>query len=263
MLPLRRLLCIALLSAGTAVALGWARPAPSGSPLGWSGTETATVGAWALAVAAATWLAVVSVVCLVAVRRGHTALAHAAARRAPRIVRRAVEGALAASLLVGTAVGTAAGAATVDVPVVRTPHAASIPSPTTVAPVRDTPSTTAPQPTSTTTSHAPVPADAPPPVEQPVVRGPVSVAPQPSHAATAPAPTRPAARPSATHVVVAGDNLWRIARAELIARGDPQPDDAAIAGYWRRVIDANRSTLRSGNPSLIYPGEIVALPEPV
>jgi nucleoid-associated protein YgaU len=64
-------------------------------------------------------------------------------------------------------------------------------------------------------------------------------------------------------VVVAGDNLWRIARAELIARGDHQPDDAAIAGYWRRVIDATRSTLRSGNPSLIYPGEIVALPEPV
>src|SRR5690348_8260556 len=114
MLPLRRLFCIAVLAAGTVAVLGGARPAPAGGPLTWSGTETATVAAWALAVAAATWLAVVSVVCLVAVRRGHTALARAAARRAPRVVRRAVEGALAASLLVGTA----AGAATVDVPVV-------------------------------------------------------------------------------------------------------------------------------------------------
>jgi hypothetical protein len=28
------------------------------------------------------------------------------------------------------------------------------------------------------------------------------------------------------------------------------------------VVAANEGTLRSGNPSLIYPGEIVALPDP-
>jgi nucleoid-associated protein YgaU len=65
------------------------------------------------------------------------------------------------------------------------------------------------------------------------------------------------------HVVKPGDNLWQIARAELIrARGTERPDDAEIAPYWRRVITANRATLRSGDPSLIFPGEVVAVPFP-
>ena len=58
-----------------------------------------------------------------------------------------------------------------------------------------------------------------------------------------------------------GDNLWRIARAEVSrATGVARPDDAAVARYWRRVIAANRTTLRSGDPSLIFPGEVVTLP---
>jgi nucleoid-associated protein YgaU len=57
-----------------------------------------------------------------------------------------------------------------------------------------------------------------------------------------------------------GDNLWRIARAEFIGRSDAHPRDDAIVRYWRLVIDANRPTLRSGNPSLIFPGELVTLP---
>ena len=63
------------------------------------------------------------------------------------------------------------------------------------------------------------------------------------------------------HVVQPGDNLWQIARAEVIrAGGTDRPDDADIAPYWRRVITANRATLRSGDPSLIFPGEVVAVP---
>jgi nucleoid-associated protein YgaU len=62
-------------------------------------------------------------------------------------------------------------------------------------------------------------------------------------------------------VVRAGDNLWRIARAEVVQRSHASdPDGAAVARYWRLVIAANRSTLRSGDPSLIFPGEIVTLP---
>jgi nucleoid-associated protein YgaU len=61
-------------------------------------------------------------------------------------------------------------------------------------------------------------------------------------------------------VVRRGDNLWLIARAELIRRTGAYPNDVEIARYWRAVIGANRTTLRSGNPSLIFPGEIVALP---
>jgi nucleoid-associated protein YgaU len=59
-----------------------------------------------------------------------------------------------------------------------------------------------------------------------------------------------------------GDNLWRIARAELVRRGNVRPDDTTIARYWEAVIATNRTVLRSGNPNLIFPGELVALPEP-
>ena len=64
-------------------------------------------------------------------------------------------------------------------------------------------------------------------------------------------------------MVRTGDNLWSIARAEIVrTTGDAHPSDAVIAAYWQRVIALNRATLRSGNPSLIFPGEIVALPTP-
>jgi nucleoid-associated protein YgaU len=53
-----------------------------------------------------------------------------------------------------------------------------------------------------------------------------------------------------------GDNLWAIARAAL--RGNAR--DAEIAPYWEALIAANRSHLRSGDPNLIYPGEVLGLP---
>jgi hypothetical protein len=113
---------------------------------------------------------------------------------------------------------------------------------------------------------APSTTTAPPAVQdEPVVRSPARAIDQHPVAplapiAPAPAPLPPA-RP-ATHLVQAGDNLWRIARDELVARGNAQPDDATIARYWQTVIALNRRTLRSGNPSLIFAGELVALPEP-
>jgi nucleoid-associated protein YgaU len=79
-----------------------------------------------------------------------------------------------------------------------------------------------------------------------------------------PAPSSsPTSTPSphnARVVVRPGDNLWLIARTELIRSTGAYPSDGAVARYWRAVIDANRTTLRSGDPSLIFPGEIVALP---
>lgn len=98
--------------------------------------------------------------------------------------------------------------------------------------------------------------------DEPVVRAPMAPAAPPVIPA-APADPAAAAEPAApveaaarTHVVAAGENLWQIARAEL--GGDP--GRAEIAAYWRLVVDANLSTLRSGNPNLIYPGEAVTLP---
>lgn len=62
------------------------------------------------------------------------------------------------------------------------------------------------------------------------------------------------------YVVMAGDNLWVIAERRVTAVLDSDTSSAAVAGYWRRLIAENRQTLRSGDPNLIYPGEIVTLP---
>jgi nucleoid-associated protein YgaU len=123
-------------------------------------------------------------------------------------------------------------------------------------------------------AHAATPVDDTPAADEPFVRAPATtsttVAPQPSSPPLTPAPTSspapvppPAPAPAAdrVHVVVRGDNLWRIASTELTrVTGDARPSDSAIVPYWRKVIDANRATLRSGDPSLIYPGEAVTLP---
>jgi hypothetical protein len=54
--------------------------------------------------------------------------------------------------------------------------------------------------------------------------------------------------------------LWRIAAAEMTRRGAGAPTEAQVARYWLHVVAANRTTLRSGDPSLIFPGEVVTLP---
>jgi hypothetical protein len=53
-------------------------------------------------------------------------------------------------------------------------------------------------------------------------------------------------------VVRAGENLWSIA-ASIAGPADAFP-------YWRALVVQNAARLRSGNPNLIYPGEILTLP---
>jgi LysM repeat protein len=100
--------------------------------------------------------------------------------------------------------------------------------------------------------------------DEPVVRAPAPAPPQPVTKPVDPPKPKPASQPRAgrTHVVMPGDNLWRIAEAELIARGRPNPEVATVAQYWLIVIERNRDALRSHDPNLIYPGETIALPEP-
>jgi hypothetical protein len=57
-----------------------------------------------------------------------------------------------------------------------------------------------------------------------------------------------------------GDNLWTISRSHLMALTGEWPGNHQIAPYWRRVIELNRPILKSGNPDLIYPGEVVTMP---
>ena len=63
-----------------------------------------------------------------------------------------------------------------------------------------------------------------------------------------------------TRVVQAGDSLWSISAEHLETSGVGNPTEATIAAYWIEVLSANMSDLRSGDPDLIFPGEIVSLP---
>jgi hypothetical protein len=63
------------------------------------------------------------------------------------------------------------------------------------------------------------------------------------------------------HKVVRGEHLWSIASQHLeVVSGRTDLAEREIAPYWVRVMDANRSTIRSGDPDLIYPGEQIVLP---
>jgi hypothetical protein len=105
------------------------------------------------------------------------------------------------------------------------------------------------QQTTTTTIAAPTPT--------------TTVATIPVVPATVATPTSNAA-PVSSRVEVTvqpGDNFWRLAEnrlRELIGR---EPSDSEVAPSWVNVVEANRHSIRSGNPDLIFPGEVVLLPD--
>lgn len=68
-------------------------------------------------------------------------------------------------------------------------------------------------------------------------------------------PTEPPPE-SESVVVVEGDHLWKISARHL----GPDAADGEVAPYWREVVAVNTPHLRSGDPNLIYPGEMVQLP---
>jgi hypothetical protein len=85
----------------------------------------------------------------------------------------------------------------------------------------------------------------------------------------APTPSTPATPPLSDdertvhrHVVAPREHLWSIARQALAERLGRDPTDAELVPYWRRVCDWNRSTLRSGDVDLVFPGELVEVPWP-
>jgi nucleoid-associated protein YgaU len=63
-----------------------------------------------------------------------------------------------------------------------------------------------------------------------------------------------------THAVEVGESLWSIAEHRLRVTTGTPPPDAATATYWVELIAANRPRLISGDPDLIYPGEVLVLP---
>ena len=78
-----------------------------------------------------------------------------------------------------------------------------------------------------------------------------------------PMPARlPIALGEADHTVIVakGDHLWKISGHHLHRVLGRQATNGEISPYWRSVIETNRTNLRSGDPDLIYPGEVVTLP---
>jgi len=58
-----------------------------------------------------------------------------------------------------------------------------------------------------------------------------------------------------------GDHLWSLSESHLErVLGRTDLSEHEIARHWVRVIAANETTIRSGDPDLIYPGEVVVLP---
>jgi nucleoid-associated protein YgaU len=64
---------------------------------------------------------------------------------------------------------------------------------------------------------------------------------------------------SASYTVRGGDCLWRIARSVIVTDGD-DPTGAMIAAFWRRIYEANSDVI-GANPRLIFPGQVLVIPE--
>ena len=62
-----------------------------------------------------------------------------------------------------------------------------------------------------------------------------------------------------TWIVAPGDNLWGISAATVLERTG-RTEIATVAQYWLELIETNSDTL-GDNPSLIYPGQAIQLPD--
>lgn len=62
------------------------------------------------------------------------------------------------------------------------------------------------------------------------------------------------------YVVQPGDSMWSVS-ADHVRRSQAGPvSGTEVMRVWRQVVDLNRDRIRSGDPDLIYPGEILVLP---
>lgn len=87
------------------------------------------------------------------------------------------------------------------------------------------------------------------PYPQPAVKPPLPV-PAPAPNPQPPPPPPPTPPRYQTHTVVSGDTLWGIAQ-QYLGAGSRWPEIWALSHF------------RSGNPNLIFPGEVAVLPIPV
>jgi hypothetical protein len=132
------------------------------------------------------------------------------------------------------------------------------------APPASTGATTTTADGTTTTTK---PAAPPPSGGAPATTGPRRPAYVPGTAGAPSAPRQSGPAPGqpepGLHEVKRGENLWEISRNHLASATGRDPAELGtreVATYWLRVVAANRARLRTGNPDLIYRGELVRLP---
>lgn len=66
--------------------------------------------------------------------------------------------------------------------------------------------------------------------------------------------------PADSVVVEPGDHLWKLSQDHLDAKLGRVAGPEEVTPYWLAVIQANRDRLRSGDPDLIFPGEVIEMP---
>lgn len=91
---------------------------------------------------------------------------------------------------------------------------------------------------------------------------PTTAAPSEAEDAADPDPTAASVVGLAEVTVRTGDHLWGLSESRLSQAIGRMPLDHEVAPYWREVVEINRERIRSGNPDLIQPGEVVILPDP-
>jgi nucleoid-associated protein YgaU len=68
-----------------------------------------------------------------------------------------------------------------------------------------------------------------------------------------------ASRSASRYTVRSGDCLWSIARSTIIADG-VVPSGASVSELWKRIYDNNADVI-GANPGLIFPGQVLEIPE--
>lgn len=72
----------------------------------------------------------------------------------------------------------------------------------------------------------------------------------------------PSVTSTRTHVVQRGENFWLIAQNQLTSALERPPTDGEVTAYWRQLVELNQHRLRhSEDPDLIFPGQLIDLPE--
>jgi hypothetical protein len=204
------------------------------------------------ALGAAWWLLASTALCLLARLSGLRRAVRLADGLALPVVRRLAQRVAAAGLSAGLALGPAAARAE---PVVVPPDAAAV--------------STIDDDRSGSRRNALSPR-----LRSPNSAGDDRARPRPASQALSPAADRQAA-PAAPRAAVAsqaaghqppdryrvrpGDNLWTIAQRQAAADG-ADDSTAEVAGYWLRLVEAATPSLRSEDPDVIHPGEVIALP---